>query len=775
MACRVIIPDNKQVVDTTKVINEIYSSYHNIIDEEHAAMKTEIEIDASQGINFASTFEMNNNEALSAPITEEIFSEPVNKITDGEPITEEIFSEPVNKITDGEPITEEIFSDPVNKITDGEPITEEIFSEPVNKITGGEPITEEIFSEPVNKITDGEPITEEIFSEPVNKITDGEPITEPITEEIFSEPVNKITDGEPITEEILSEPVNKITDGEPITEEILSEPVNKITDDEPISSTAGLCQNKLCNENVSLSHREMDVPYFTTSDKEFTVSDIYEQATLIGQDIEEVNSRYGSIVSEAIMPKLIFILDKLESFVVQNNDNKSMIKALLLEKEDLTRHKCVAENETEKLKVQLENAEFLLRTDDKRLHKRIKFLKIEKKVLSKEVKKRNKKLKKLRRGEEGSTILWFLDRFLFSGRLFFVTKELPRDIGAIEKLDGVINTQNHEIHRLSSEIEMQEQEKGRVATNINFRSDLNEYLKNQNSIIKTQLSQLEVECEPYIYRKKQKKYKKLPAAGLREGTSTRNEITDVEADDNEPYDYSDAFPRETARASSYWDLLNTIPLDNKELMLQTSVIPHHDEDVTTKMASINTQTFETDACMCELDERQDNNSTTDSYDDNNHKVEVEIHANRKDNKKLLLAQELRDCISATTDENNIEANYNDCYHNYSDGIMNVDGTCTTCYWDDIDSKTSYEDVSSVASSDDTLQNHFYFILDKRNMRAKRVEHAEYQSALQKSISLPKMSKTSDCAEMLASSQSAYNIRTMDDGVQLRKEHALYIL
>ena len=124
-------------------------------------------------------------------------------------------------------------------------------------------------------------------------------------------------------------------------------------------------------------------------------------------------------------------------------------------------------------------------------------------------------------------------------------------------------------------------------------------------------------------------------------------------------------------------------------------------------------------------------------------VTVDVHSNRKDFKKLSLQHELKDTLSNTLEDN--DAHIEEMYEQSSTSDSKSERSCedndtiSFHHWDDADSKTSYEDVSTCLNSSDDEKLHMYFILDKKNMSAKQVEHEEYQNFLERSISLSKLS------------------------------------
>ena len=72
--------------------------------------------------------------------------------------------------------------------------------------------------------------------------------------------------------------------------------------------------------------------------KEFTVSDVYEHAALIGKDIETIVNDYGKDAIEEIMPKIVYVLEQLEGLAEKRQSDKEKIEELIIEKERLVIH-----------------------------------------------------------------------------------------------------------------------------------------------------------------------------------------------------------------------------------------------------------------------------------------------------------------------------------------------------------------------------------------------------------------------------------------------------
>ena len=68
---------------------------------------------------------------------------------------------------------------------------------------------------------------------------------------------------------------------------------------------------------------------------ELSTADVYEQASLIGQDIERIIERYGHDSVVDFMPKVIRVLESLEVLVREREKENLEIAELKLENERL--------------------------------------------------------------------------------------------------------------------------------------------------------------------------------------------------------------------------------------------------------------------------------------------------------------------------------------------------------------------------------------------------------------------------------------------------------
>lgn len=68
---------------------------------------------------------------------------------------------------------------------------------------------------------------------------------------------------------------------------------------------------------------------------DLTTADVYEEASLIGQDIEKIIERFGHEAVTDLMPKIIRVLERLELVVAEKEKDKLEIAELKLENERL--------------------------------------------------------------------------------------------------------------------------------------------------------------------------------------------------------------------------------------------------------------------------------------------------------------------------------------------------------------------------------------------------------------------------------------------------------
>lgn len=74
------------------------------------------------------------------------------------------------------------------------------------------------------------------------------------------------------------------------------------------------------------------------AEQDFTVADVYQHAAMIGQDIEVIVNDYGKEAIEEIMPKIVYVLEKLEALAERRKLDQERMDELTLEKDKLLIH-----------------------------------------------------------------------------------------------------------------------------------------------------------------------------------------------------------------------------------------------------------------------------------------------------------------------------------------------------------------------------------------------------------------------------------------------------
>jgi hypothetical protein len=77
-------------------------------------------------------------------------------------------------------------------------------------------------------------------------------------------------------------------------------------------------------------------------DYEYTVADVYDDAAVIGQELEKIITNYGADILKDLMPKVVRVLELLENFIIKNEKENDEITELktrinILEVEKITR------------------------------------------------------------------------------------------------------------------------------------------------------------------------------------------------------------------------------------------------------------------------------------------------------------------------------------------------------------------------------------------------------------------------------------------------------
>lgn len=90
---------------------------------------------------------------------------------------------------------------------------------------------------------------------------------------------------------------------------------------------------------------------FTPSEvnnSEYTLADVYDDAAIIGSELEKIINNYGSDILKDLMPKVISVLELLESMTINKEKESDQINELKMRINSLEMEKTARNNEREK-------------------------------------------------------------------------------------------------------------------------------------------------------------------------------------------------------------------------------------------------------------------------------------------------------------------------------------------------------------------------------------------------------------------------------------------
>jgi RILP-like protein 1 len=93
---------------------------------------------------------------------------------------------------------------------------------------------------------------------------------------------------------------------------------------------------------------------------DYTVADVYDDAAIIGKELEKIIANYGSDILKDLMPKVIHVLELLENLIVKNEKENDELIELKTKVNSLEIEKANRLNEKEKFdKVYFEFPSFI--------------------------------------------------------------------------------------------------------------------------------------------------------------------------------------------------------------------------------------------------------------------------------------------------------------------------------------------------------------------------------------------------------------------------------
>lgn len=90
---------------------------------------------------------------------------------------------------------------------------------------------------------------------------------------------------------------------------------------------------------------------------DYTVADVYDDAAVIGSELEKIITNYGSDVLRDLMPKVIGVLELLEVLTIKNEKENEEKNELKMRIHSLEYEKVQRNNEREKFEKELEEIE----------------------------------------------------------------------------------------------------------------------------------------------------------------------------------------------------------------------------------------------------------------------------------------------------------------------------------------------------------------------------------------------------------------------------------
>lgn len=204
------------------------------------------------------------------------------------------------------------------------------------------------------------------------------------------------------------------------------------------------------------------------AEQDFTVADVYQHAAMIGQDIEVIVNDYGKEAIEEIMPKIVYVLEKLEALAERRKLDQERMDELTLEKDKLLIHTKRDEAIQRQLEEKLNYMEELVSVDKKGLESKIKHLQQENDCLCDDLDKYEKEIMKLR--SHGA---------------------LPGDVEVMFRMKSTIDNQRDQIRQINGEMLVQKRDVEALQEQTNRLSEINEKLRRDNFILQSKLKQFD--------------------------------------------------------------------------------------------------------------------------------------------------------------------------------------------------------------------------------------------------------------------------------------------
>lgn len=102
------------------------------------------------------------------------------------------------------------------------------------------------------------------------------------------------------------------------------------------------------NTNTNSSSLQLASNYSSANMVEYSLADVYDDAAIIGSELEKIISNYGSDVLKDLMPKVINVLELLEGLTIKKEKENDEINELKMRINSLEIEKTTRLNEREK-------------------------------------------------------------------------------------------------------------------------------------------------------------------------------------------------------------------------------------------------------------------------------------------------------------------------------------------------------------------------------------------------------------------------------------------
>lgn len=81
---------------------------------------------------------------------------------------------------------------------------------------------------------------------------------------------------------------------------------------------------------------------------EYTLADVYDDAAIIGSELEKIINNYGSDILKDLMPKVINVLELLESMTIEKEKENDQLNELKITINSLEMEKATRNNDRDK-------------------------------------------------------------------------------------------------------------------------------------------------------------------------------------------------------------------------------------------------------------------------------------------------------------------------------------------------------------------------------------------------------------------------------------------